>query len=145
MKETVDDIAWIAMSRRLCRLRTINSLRYNGAVGTLRELDRTAEARKCVSRNGPPKRSPSSMSTSAQGHRASAPQPGRLLLNMVDVAYMNSACIGKSISLFLTAENWPGKLKLVNLTERMRKLFEITRQVKTFEMFDTEVEVLKSF
>jgi len=64
---------------------------------------------------------------------------------MVDVAYMNSACIGKSISLFLTAENWPGKLKLVNLTERMRKLFEITRQVKTFEMFDTEVEVLKSF
>jgi anti-sigma B factor antagonist len=73
-----------------------------------------------------------------QGHK-------RLLLNMADVPYMDSTCIGELISVFIIVRNRQGKLKLVNLTDRMRELFEIAKLVKVFDVFDTEAAALESF
>ena len=69
----------------------------------------------------------------------------RLLLNMADVPYMDSTCIGELISVFIIVRNRQGKLKLVNLTDRMRELFEIAKLVKVFDVFDTEAAALESF
>ena len=64
---------------------------------------------------------------------------------MAAVPYMDSTCIGELVSVFITARNHHGKLKLVNLTDRMLELFEVAKLVMVFEVFDDEAEALQSF
>ncbi|HJN44206.1 MAG: anti-anti-sigma factor [Acidobacteria bacterium] len=73
-----------------------------------------------------------------QGH-------SQLLLNMANVTYMDSTGIGELVSVFITTRNNHGKLKLVNLTDRMRELFEVAKLVHVFEVFDDEADALQSF
>jgi anti-sigma B factor antagonist len=73
-----------------------------------------------------------------QGH-------AQLLLNMTNVPYMDSSGIGELVSAFITTRNHHGKLKLLNLTDRMRELFEVAKLVHVFEIFDDEAEALQSF
>jgi len=69
----------------------------------------------------------------------------QLLLNMADVTYMDSTGIGELVSVFITTRNHHGKLKLVNLSDRMRELFEVAKLVNVFEVFDDEAEALQSY
>ncbi|MDP6582601.1 MAG: STAS domain-containing protein [Vicinamibacterales bacterium] len=73
-----------------------------------------------------------------QGH-------SQLLLNMANVTYMDSTGIGELVSVFITTRNHHGKLKLVNLTDRMRELFEVAKLVHVFELFNDEADALQSF
>ena len=65
-----------------------------------------------------------------------------ILLNLQEVPYMDSTAIGELVSVFITVRNHHGKLKLVNLTDRTRELFEISRLVGVFELFDNEAAAL---
>ena len=67
------------------------------------------------------------------------------LLNLQNVPYMDSTAIGELVSVFITARNHHGNLKLVNLTDRTRELFEVSRLVGVFELFDSEAAALQSF
>ena len=69
----------------------------------------------------------------------------QVLLNMADVPYMDSTGIGELVSVFITTRNHHGALKLVNLTDRMRELFEVAKLVHVFKAFNDEADALQSF
>ena len=69
----------------------------------------------------------------------------RVLLNLAEVNYIDSAGLGTLISSYTTARREGGSLKLVNLTKRIQDLLAITKLITVFETFDNEAEALASF
>ena len=73
-----------------------------------------------------------------QGHK-------KMLLNLADVPYIDSAGLGEIVRTYSTVSRQGGQLKLVNLTKRITDLLMITKLLTVFETFDNEQEALKSF
>ena len=69
----------------------------------------------------------------------------RILLNLENVPYIDSAGLGVIVRTYTTISRQGGQLKLVNLTKRITDLLSITKLLTVFETFDTEAEALKSF
>jgi anti-sigma B factor antagonist len=69
----------------------------------------------------------------------------RILLNLADVPYIDSAGLGEIVRTYTTVSRQGGQLKLVNLTKRITDLLMITKLLTVFETFDTEQGALKSF
>ena len=69
----------------------------------------------------------------------------RILLNLADVNYIDSAGLGTLIGAYTTVKREGGSLKLVNLTKRIQDLLAITKLITVFETFDSEPEALASF
>jgi len=69
----------------------------------------------------------------------------RILLNLADVPYIDSAGLGEIVRTYTTVSRQGGQLKLVNLTKRITDLLSITKLLTVFETFDTEPEALASF
>ena len=69
----------------------------------------------------------------------------RILLNLEDVPYIDSAGLGEIVRTYTTVSRQGGQLKLVNLTKRITDLLSITKLLTVFETFDAEAEALKSF
>jgi anti-sigma B factor antagonist len=69
----------------------------------------------------------------------------RILLNLADVPYIDSAGLGEVVRTYTTVSRQGGQLKLVNLTKRITDLLSITKLLTVFETFDSEGEALQSF
>ena len=69
----------------------------------------------------------------------------RILLNLADVPYIDSAGLGEVVRTYTTVSRQGGQLKLVNLTKRITDLLSITKLLTVFEAFDSETEALKSY
>lgn len=69
----------------------------------------------------------------------------RILLNLGDVSYIDSAGLGALISSYTTVKRENGQLKLVNLTKRIQDLLAITKLITVFDTYDSEKEALASF
>ncbi len=69
----------------------------------------------------------------------------KILLNLGEVPYMDSAGLGEVVRCYTTVSRKNGKLKLVNLTKRLQDLLSITKLLTVFETFDDEGEAVKSF
>ena len=69
----------------------------------------------------------------------------RILLNLADVNYIDSAGLGALISSYTTTRREGGSLKLVNLTKRIQDLLAITKLITVFDTYDTEQEAIDSF
>ena len=69
----------------------------------------------------------------------------RLVLNLGDVSYIDSGGIGTLVSLFTTARNAGGDIKLANLTKRVGDLLQITKLISVFESYDDEHKAVKAF
>jgi anti-sigma B factor antagonist len=69
----------------------------------------------------------------------------RILLNLGDVPYIDSAGLGEIVRTYTTVSRQGGQLKLVHLTKRITDLLSITKLLTVFETFDSEPEALKSF
>ncbi|MBI3650146.1 MAG: STAS domain-containing protein [Acidobacteria bacterium] len=69
----------------------------------------------------------------------------KILLNLGDVSYIDSAGLGALISSYATTKREGGHLKLVNLTKRVQDLLAITKLITVFETFDNEKEALESY
>ena len=69
----------------------------------------------------------------------------RILLNLEDVPYIDSAGLGEIVRTYTTVSRQGGQLKLVNLTKRITDLLSITKLLTVFETFETEPEALKSY
>jgi anti-sigma B factor antagonist len=74
-------------------------------------------------------------------------QQGRhkLLLNLGDVSYVDSAGLGEIVNAYATVSKNGGSLKLVNATKRIKDLLAITKLLTVFETFDNEAEAIESF
>ena len=69
----------------------------------------------------------------------------RILLNLGEVPYIDSAGLGEIVRTYTTVSRQGGQLKLVNLTKRITDLLSITKLLTVFETFDSEPEALKSY
>jgi anti-sigma B factor antagonist len=69
----------------------------------------------------------------------------RILLNLAEVPYIDSAGLGEVVRTYTTVSRQGGQLKLVNLTKRITDLLSITKLLTVFETFDSEAEALKTF
>ena len=69
----------------------------------------------------------------------------RVILNLEDVPYIDSAGLGVIVRTYTTISRQGGQLKLINLTKRITDLLSITKLLTVFETFDSEAEALKSF
>ena len=69
----------------------------------------------------------------------------RILLNLAKVPYMDSSGIGELIAGYKHAKEKNGSFKLLNVSDRVRKLLEVTKLDAVFETFRDETEALSSF
>jgi anti-sigma B factor antagonist len=69
----------------------------------------------------------------------------KILLNLADVDYIDSAGIGELVSGYTTVQNANGEMKLLNLTKRVRDLLQITRLYTVFDVQDEEWTAIHSF
>ncbi len=73
-----------------------------------------------------------------QGHN-------KLLLNLEEVPYVDSAGLGEIVRTYTTVSRQGGSLKLVNLTKRITDLLAITKLLTVFDTFESEAEAVSSF
>ena len=69
----------------------------------------------------------------------------KVLLNLGEVSYVDSAGLGEIVQSYATVTKNGGKLKLLNVTKRIKDLLSITKLLTVFECHDSEDEALKSF
>ena len=69
----------------------------------------------------------------------------RILLNLEDVPYIDSAGLGEIVRTYTTVSRQGGQLKLVNLTKRITDLLSITKLLTVFETYDNEADAVRSF
>ena len=69
----------------------------------------------------------------------------RIVLNLADVPYIDSAGLGEVVRTYTTVSRQGGSLKLLNLTKRITDLLSITKLLTVFETFDSENEAVRSF
>jgi anti-sigma B factor antagonist len=69
----------------------------------------------------------------------------KILLNLADVPYVDSAGLGEIVRCYTTVSRKNGKLKLVNLTKKIQDLLAITKLLTVFETYDSEDEGVRSF
>jgi anti-sigma B factor antagonist len=69
----------------------------------------------------------------------------KILLNLAEVPYVDSAGLGEIVRCYTTVSRKNGRLKLLNLTKKIRDLLSITKLLTVFETFETEDEAVNSF
>jgi anti-sigma B factor antagonist len=69
----------------------------------------------------------------------------RILLNLGDVSYVDSAGLGALISSYTTCKRAEAQLKLVNLTKRIQDLLAITKLITVFDTYESEREAIASY
>jgi anti-sigma B factor antagonist len=69
----------------------------------------------------------------------------RILLNLADVDYIDSAGIGELVGAYTTVSNASGELKLLNLTKRVHDLLQITKLVTVFDVQNEEWTAIHSY
>jgi anti-sigma B factor antagonist len=69
----------------------------------------------------------------------------KVLLNLSDVSYVDSAGLGEIVQSYATVMKNGGQLKLLNVTKRIRDLLSITKLLTVFECHDSEADAVASF
>ena len=69
----------------------------------------------------------------------------KLLLNLAEVPYVDSAGLGEIVRTYTTVNRQGGSLKLLHLTKRIEDLLAITKLLTVFDTFDSEQEAISSF
>ena len=69
----------------------------------------------------------------------------KVLLNLQDMTYIDSAGLGVLVSKYITLRNRGGSLKVCNLHSKGFEVLTVTRLTTVFESFDSEAEAVASF
>jgi len=69
----------------------------------------------------------------------------RLVLDLAEVTYIDSAGLGTLVAGFTSAQSQGANLKLANLTTRFREQLNITKLVTVFDVYDSVDDAVKSF
>jgi anti-sigma B factor antagonist len=69
----------------------------------------------------------------------------KVVLNLREVNYIDSGGLGTLVSLYTTARNAGGAVKLARLSQRVGDLLQITKLLTIFEVFDDEEVAAQSF
>jgi anti-sigma B factor antagonist len=69
----------------------------------------------------------------------------KIVMNLREVNFIDSGGLGTLVSLFTTARNAGGAVKLASLSQRVGDLLQITKLFTIFEVFDNEQAAARSF
>lgn len=69
----------------------------------------------------------------------------KIVLNLADVPYVDSAGLGEIVRCYTTVSRKGGRLKLLHLTKKIKDLLAITKLLTVFETYDSEEDAVKSF
>jgi anti-sigma B factor antagonist len=69
----------------------------------------------------------------------------RLLLNLADVSYMDSAGLGELVGSYASVTNKGGKIKLLNAQGKVAEVLNVTKLYTVFETFTDEAAAVRSF
>src|SRR5215207_6898374 len=69
----------------------------------------------------------------------------QIVLNLKDITYIDSCGVGVLIAKLVSMRNKGGDLRLLNLTERSRRLMEISQLLNVFAIYESEPEAVSSF
>jgi anti-sigma B factor antagonist len=69
----------------------------------------------------------------------------KILLNLGDVDYIDSAGLGSLVSAFTSVRKEGGELKLLYLTKKVHDLLQMTKLYTVFDIVDDETAGIKSF
>ena len=69
----------------------------------------------------------------------------QILLNLRKVPYIDSSGIGEMVACYKAARDKNGTVKLLNPSEKVSDLLQITRLEEVFETYRDEKEALRSF
>ena len=76
---------------------------------------------------------------------AEAAKNPRMILNLADVTYIDSAGLGEMLGSYTSVRNRGGDLKLLNAQKRIKDLLQITRLYTIFESYEDEAAAVGSF
>lgn len=69
----------------------------------------------------------------------------RLVLDLGEVKYIDSAGLGTLVAGFTSAQDQGANLKLANLTKRINEQLHITKLVTVFDVYGSMEDAVKSF
>jgi len=69
----------------------------------------------------------------------------KLVLDFSAVSYVDSSGLATLIEMLRKMKRYEGRLKICNLSDKVRSIFEITKLTKLFEIFDTEDQAKADF
>jgi anti-sigma B factor antagonist len=69
----------------------------------------------------------------------------KVVLNLADVSYIDSAGLGELTAAYTSVKNRDGQLKLLNLIKRVQDLMQITKLYTVFDVYDDENKAIASF
>jgi anti-sigma B factor antagonist len=73
-----------------------------------------------------------------EGHR-------QILFNLGDVHYIDSAGLGTLVGAFTSVRKQKGELKLLNLSNKVHDVMQMTKLYTVFDIMNNETEGVKSF
>ena len=68
-----------------------------------------------------------------------------ILLNLAQISYIDSSGVGELVSAFTSVKNAGGELKLLNLTQKVHDLLQITKLYTVFDIKDDEATAVAAF
>lgn len=69
----------------------------------------------------------------------------KLVLNMDKVDFINSSGLGALVSILKEIRNHKGELKISNLADYVKEIFDITQLSSIFDICEDETHALKDF
>jgi anti-sigma B factor antagonist len=69
----------------------------------------------------------------------------KLVLDLSEVSYMDSAGVGELVSVYTSVKNRGGELKLSCLTKKIKDLLQITQLLTIFDSYETTGEAVSTF
>ena len=69
----------------------------------------------------------------------------KILFNLADVSYIDSAGLGEFVGAYASVTNQGGDVKLLNVPSKVIDLLQITKLFTVFATYTNEAEAVKSF
>jgi len=69
----------------------------------------------------------------------------KIVLNMAEIGYIDSAGLGSLVAAHLSAQNAGGSIRLSNLGDKFHEVLQLTKLLTVFDVYDTEAAAVASF
>ena len=69
----------------------------------------------------------------------------KIVINLAEVSYIDSSGLATLVEMLKKIKSYGGKLRLSNLADKVKGLFEITKLEKIFEIYETAEQAIAGF
>ena len=69
----------------------------------------------------------------------------KIILNLANVSYIDSAGLGTLVATFHSARSQGATLKLTNLGSKFKEVLQVTKLMTVFDTYDSETAAVQSF